>query len=351
MARKKRNPLKPKGTIPGSLILQGETKVSQAVLHQMVYDAEYFNESTVALEGLQTPDSNRVTWVDLSGLHDVQMVSDLGKWVGLSNLQIEDVLNTDHRPKFEWRNGVFFGIIKMVYRHEGEVIGEQISLAFHDNKVVTFQEQPGDVFDPIRDRLRTGMGTIRKRGADYLCYALMDVMVDHYLHVMDHAETEMEEMDDILINQPTNEMYMAIQQKSKGIAALRRLIEPFRDAAVQMNASDDFPFAEDTRVFMHDLGDHLVRCLDVLERMRETAQGLKDLFFNAVSVRMNRVMQMLTLVSAVFIPITFLAGIYGMNFDHMPELHHRYGYFWLLGVMFSMAVGMVYYFYRRGWLK
>ena len=221
------------------------------------------------------------------------------------------------------------------------------------NKLVTFQERPGDVFEPVRERLRNPERVIRKKGADYLAYALLDVIVDHYLHVIDAAELEMDDLDDDLMENPTEKLYEKIQFHSKAIGGMRRVVVPFRDYVAQLTSpsSPNDPFSEDTQMFLRDLQDHLLRCSDVLDRMKETAASLKDLYFNFLSLKMNRVMQMLTLVTSIFIPTTFIAGIYGMNFDNMPELHSTHGYFYALGAMGVIALAMIYYFYRRGWMK
>lgn len=344
--------LKPKGAPPGSLVFQGHTRVEKTVLRCYAFGADYFKESEADFNALPAPEQG-IVWLDMEGIHEAAEVEKVGNWLGLSTLQMEDILNTDHRAKFEWHGAVFFAIVKMIYHGPQGVEIEQVSLAFSGNKLVTFQERPGDVFEPVRERLRNPERVIRKKGADYLAYALLDVIVDHYLHVIDAAELEMDDLDDDLMENPTEKLYEKIQFHSKAIGGMRRVVVPFRDYVAQLTSpsTPNNPFSEDTQMFLRDLQDHLLRCSDVLDRMKETAASLKDLYFNFLSLKMNRVMQMLTLVTSIFIPTTFIAGIYGMNFDNMPELHSTHGYFYALGAMGVIALAMIYYFYRRGWMK
>lgn len=348
-----RNKPKKIGLSPGSLIHVGEQKMERPVFSYLDYSEDQFSSETdvslatcLDLKGQQT-----VSWINLDGVHDISLVEAFGKAFDLHPLTLEDILNTNHAPKFEEFEDSALIIMKMFFFDEQscQIRAEQISLVLTRCNVLTFQEQPGDVFNEVRLRIERKSGRIRQRGPDYLAYALLDSVVDSYFHVLEKIAERLDYLETELISRPTQELLHQVHQLKGQLIFLRKAVWPTRDLIGTLMHSESSLIADSTNIFLRDLYDHGVQALDTVENFRDTASGLVDLYVSSVSQRMNEVMQVLTIMASIFIPLTFIAGIYGMNFELMPELKWRYGYPMIWGIMVVCAVGMLWFFKRKKW--
>ncbi len=293
-------------------------------------------------------DNRKVTWINVDGLGDIEALKALGEMFKLHPLALEDVLTTGQRPKTETYDEFLFIIAQMVYQdHNRSICGEQVSLFLGRNFLVTIQEEADyDVFDPIRTRIRSGHGLIRKNKADYLAYALLDSIIDHYYPVLEEVGNAIDELEDDLLDRPSREMVRTLHEYKRNLTQLRRFVWPLRDVVNSLLHDSSGYIASPTRVFLRDCYDHTVQLMDLVESYKEITSGLMELYHSSVGLRTNEVMRVLTVITSIFIPLTFIVGVYGMNFAaetssgqkmpwNMPELYQPYGY---LGVMILMAV-------------
>lgn len=343
------------GLPPGTLVHIGEKKTEKIVLSLMDYSEGRLEEKI-----LEKPEDlcaylkkqSTVTWVNVYGIHDVKTIEKLGEILGVHILVLEDVMNSRQRPKAESYDDHLFIVLKMI-RYDLESSGlnvEQVSFILGKNYVLTFQEREGDVFDPIRDRIRNSKGRIRKAGADYLAYALIDIVVDHYFLALEGVGDELEGMEDVLIANPRTETLAAIHDKKRVMASLRKAVWPLRELVLALERSESGLIAKETEPFLRDVYDHIVQIIDMMETQRDTLSGFLDIYLSSVSNRMNEVMKVLTIIATIFIPLTFIAGIYGMNFEYMPELKWRWAYPAVWGAMIGLGLGMGAYFRKKRWL-
>lgn len=348
-----RSPPKKIGLSPGSLIHVGEQKLERPVFSYLDYSETQFSEQAdVSLETcLELRNAPTVSWINMDGLHDIVQVEAFGKAFELHPLTLEDILNTNHPQKFEEFDNCALLITKMFFFDEvsSRIRAEQISLVLTAENVLTFQEQPGDVFDGVRERLQRKSGRIRQRGADYLAYALLDSVVDSYFHVLEKIGDRLDYLETELIDRPTQELLQQVHQLKGQLIYLRKAVWPLREMVSGLMHSESPLIKETTNVFLRDLYDHGIQVLDTVESFRDAASGLVDLYMSSVSQRMNEVMQVLTIMASIFIPLTFVAGIYGMNFEVMPELKWRYGYLMVWGLMLVCGFGMLWFFKRKKW--
>ena len=342
------------GLPPGELVFVGEAPDEPARLSLLAYDTDRLDERPLpALDALgPLPDAPAVAWINLDGVHDVQLVQRLGERFGLHPLVLEDIVHTGQRPKAEEYDGFFFATLKMLrVGAEGrELPSEQVSLVVGPNYVLSFQERPGDVFDPVRGRLRAGRGRIRRAGAGYLAYALLDVIVDNYFAVLEHFGEQTETLEEDVLGDPSPEVQHQINHLRRSLISTRRAIWPVRELVATLDRSDSSLIPAETHRFLRDVYDHAVQVIDVLESLRDVLAGLNDLYMSSLSNRMNEVMKVLTIIGTIFIPLTFVAGIYGMNFTYMPELSWHYGYPVALAAMLAIGLALVFFFRRKGWL-
>lgn len=339
------------GLSPGSLVHVGEIRVDRVSIHVMDYDRDRIEEREVEspsdCEKYKT--SQSITWIDVKGLHRVEIIQDFGERFGLHPLVLEDILNTAQRPKTEEFEGYLLVICKMLSydRESGEVDVEQLSIILAPSLVITFQEKDGDVFDPVRERIRKGRGRIRKMGEDYLIYALLDAVVDNYFVLLDKIGTSLEDLEEGIMGNPRPDILDRTHVLKRELILIRRSIWPMREVLSNLQREESSLMTEHTGLFLRDAYEHAVQVIETVETYNDMASGLMDYHMSAVNNRMNEVMKVLTIVATIFIPLTFIAGIYGMNFEHMPELAWAWAYPAVVGVMGVLAGGMIVWFKRN----
>jgi magnesium transporter len=342
------------GLSPGTLLHIGERRLEQARLELFSYTPEQLEQqrdltAETCLVACHQPGNH---WVNLTGLHDVALVEQLGSSVGLDALALEDLLNTEHRPKVEVFDETLLVILKMLAFDKGSdnLVSEQVSIALGHNLVITFQERPWDLFDGVRERLQTTRGRMRHRGTDYLAYALIDAVVDGYFVVLEQLSDRLTDLEEELAGRPLRNTLQRIHQFKRDLIVLRKAVWPLREVVAALERNEAELIDERTAPFLRDLYDHVVQVIETVETLRDTISGLLDLYLSSVSQRTNEIMKVLTVVATIFIPLTFLVGVYGMNFHYMPELGWRWGYpaLWLL--MLTCAIGMLIAFRSKKWL-
>jgi magnesium transporter len=358
MRRKKLVKKTPKiaGSAPGTLVHVGERKAERIGVQIIEYTSEHlaereFSGETIAdcspLKGAPT-----VSWINVDGIHEIGQIEALANRFGLHPLVQEDILDTEHRPKFENYDDYIFLVLKMLQFNgeHGEISTEQVSLILGPSYVISFQERQGDVFDAVRERLRLGKGRIRRMGADYLAYALLDSIVDSYFAILEKIGDEIEILEEELVTDPGKETMARIHHFKREMILLRRSIWPLREVVSGLQREESPLVTEGVGLYLRDVYDHTIQVIDTVETFRDIISGMLDLYLSSVSNRMNEVMKVLTIIATIFIPLTFFAGIYGMNFEYMPELHWKYSYplLWLL--MVGSAAGMLVFFRRKKWL-
>ncbi len=340
------------GLPPGSLVLIGDHRNEPVTIELIDYSETISNElEIVNVEDLKIClETSTVSWVNINGIHNTDAIAAIGKVYNIHNLVLEDILNTDHRPKVEpFENYVFFTMKMMWYNEENELEKEQISIVFGKPYVLCFQEKKGDIFDPIRERIRTDSGLIRKRGSDYLVYRLIDSVVDNYFIIIERIEERVEELEEAITTDADGDHMKTIQHMKREIITLKRALLPLREAVSGLEKGVSELIDKDNEKYFRDVYDHLIQIADSLETNREVLSGLMDMDVANMSNRMNQVMKVLTVIASLFIPLTFIAGIYGMNFDYMPELHYKHGYFYAWGLMIVVFISMLIYFKRKRW--
>ncbi len=351
----KKRPKKKLGVAPGTLVHVGEPSQERITINLIDYDSEQFHEELLAIDDVQRccqlKASPSISWININGVHEIGHIEALGNCFNLHPLVLEDILNTDHRPKVEDYEDYLFLVLKMLfYDREGGIHTEQVSLVLGPNYVLSFQEKTGDVFDGVRDRLRIAKGRIRKQGADYLAYALMDAIVDGYFSILEQIGDEIEEMEQELVTDPSPQTLNRIHNFKREMILLRKAVWPLRELISALQRGESRLIAETTAIYLRDVYDHTIQVVDTVETFRDLIAGMLDLYLSSISNRMNEVMKVLTIIATIFIPLTFFAGIYGMNFEYMPELKWRWGYFGLWGVMLAISAGMLIFFRRKRWI-
>ena len=342
------------GFPPGTLVHIGEKKSETPKITIMDYDEANFQEKEIKTieECFLFKDKPTVTWINIDGLHQIEILEKLGECYGLHPLVLEDILNTDQRPKMEDYGDYIYIVLKMLDQghKSNEIVTEQISLILGPNFVFSFQEKEGDVFDPIRERIRNGKGRIRKMGGDYLAYALLDSIVDNYFIILEKLSEKIEYLEEKLITRPTPETLQTIHHIKREMIFLRKAIWPLREVIGGLERNESSLIEESTKIYLRDIYDHTIQTIDTIETFRDMVSGMLDIYLSSVSNRLNSVMKVLTIIATIFMPLTFLAGIYGMNFKYMPELEWRWGYpaIWL--IMIGIGIFMLVYFKKKNWL-
>lgn len=343
-----------KGLHPGELIHVGERKVEHVRMTVMDYDRDMFIEREYKLveECLEYADRDTVTWINVNGLHDTQIINRIGEHFGIHPLVIEDILDTEQRPELDDYVDYISIMLKMILveKDTGRIDAEQISILLCRNTVISFQEGDGDVFEPIRERIRTGKGRIRESGADYLMYILTDAVVDNYFVALEEIGELIGDIEDEVLENPNAETLMEIYELKRELVLLRKYTFPLRELVHKLQISESPLIDPSTKVYVRDLYDHAMQIMDTTESYRDMITGMLETYLSLSSNRMNEVMKVLTVMATIFIPLTFISGIYGMNFENMPELHHHLGYPGVMMFMLAVGLGMVYYFRRKKWI-
>lgn len=349
----KKSPKKP-GTAPGTLVHVGEKKIEKARISIIDYDEQNLEEKEVKAieECFPFKDKPTITWVNIDGLHDVEMIGKIGKHFDVHPLVLESIVNTGQRPKMEDFDNHIFIVLKMLYYDDkiDDIVEEQFSLILGSNFVITFQERIGDVFNPVRERIRK-TPRVRMLHSDYLAYALVDAVVDGYFAILEKLGDRIEELEEELLAHPTPEALQTIYHLKRKLISLRRSVWPLREVIARLERGDSDLIHVTTAMYFRDVYDHTIQVIDTVESFRDMVSGMMDTYLSSLSNRMNEVMKVLTLIATIFIPLTFIAGIYGMNFGHMPELQWSWSYplgFWLIIVV--IAGFLIVMFKRRRWL-
>ncbi len=347
--------MKPPGTAPGTLV--APEHADKPVITIISYDQDEMTEKIIGGPDEIKPflSEENIVWVDVVGLGDTDLIAKLGEILGLHLLALEDVLNVHHRPKAEVYENEIFIVTRMVRIINGVLDLEQVSFFLGKNYVVSFQERKGDCFEPVRDRIRKGGRRIRFMRADYLAYALIDAIVDGYFPVLEHYSEKLIVLEDVVVANPNQKIVEDSYVVKRDFQVLHHSIWPLREA--MRTLSGDVPLVHnETTQFFRDCHDHVIQIVDILEVYRERVAGLTDLYLSCLSNKMNDIMKVLTIIATIFIPLSFIAGVYGMNFDqnaspfNMPELRWYLGYPFALGIMLALAAGLVFYFWRKGWI-
>ncbi|MHC4460762.1 MAG: magnesium/cobalt transporter CorA [Planctomycetota bacterium] len=342
------------GLPPGTLVYVGEKKAESVRITYIDYDEQRFEEKQAPSieECLKLKDTPTVTWINIDGIHDIELIEKLGKGFELHPLILEDILSTGQRPKFEDYEKYIFVVLKMLsFSEENQSVeAEQVSLILGPNYVISFQERIGDVFENIRERIRNAKGRVRKMEADYLAYALIDAIVDNYFVILERFGEKIESMEEEVVGDPTEKTVQQIHSLKREMISLRKSVWPFRELIGGLQKSESSLIKETTDIYLRDVYDHTIQIIDTIESFRDMVSGMLDIYLSSLSNKMNAVMKVLTIIATLFIPLTFVAGIYGMNFKYMPELEWRWAYLIVWLVMIAVAVIMLFYFRRKKWL-
>ncbi|KAA1259208.1 Magnesium transport protein CorA [Rubripirellula obstinata] len=344
------------GARPGTLVIPKDA--AKPTIRSIHYHLGGCDEADVVdIDNLhETFKPDTVTWVDVQGFGDRKVMQKIGKVFGLHSLLLEDIVNVPQRPKTEPYGDQLLMVVRMVQLEKNEdtrsvgVDMEQISIVLAKNYVITFQEKHGDVLDPVRARIRSGKGVIRTHGADYLAYAIADTIIDCYYPVLESVGDKLESLENDVIHNPTPAVLQELNAMKNQLINLRRAIWPQREAINSLVRGDHNLMTEPVGVYLRDTYDHCIQTSEVAEMYREMVTGLMNTYLSSIANRTNEVMKVLTIMASIFIPLTFMAGIYGMNFEHMPELHYRYSYAILWAAMLAVGGGMIAYFWKKGWI-
>ena len=346
--------LKKAGASPGTLVHIGDQKVDETRITLIDYDEAHLQERV--LDGIEEAfplkDLPTVTWINIDGLHETDTIETVGQHFNIHPLVLEDILNTGQRPKTEEFEDVIFVVLKMLhYNKDAEKIrSEQFSLVLGSNFLITFQEIHGDVFNVVRERIRKPKTRIRKAGCDYLAYALIDAIVDHYFIILEALGDKIEDIEIQLLDNPTTDTLEIIHEMKREMIYLRKQIWPIREIVNSLVKSESSLIQEQMHIYFRDVYDHTIQIIDTIESYRDILAGMLDIYLSTLSNIMNEVMKVLTIIATIFIPITFIAGVYGMNFKFMPELEWRWGYAMVWAIIVVAAGIMIGFFKKKQWL-
>ena len=348
------------GLKPGSIVYVGDQRTDPVEITVINYDTENYEEKT--LEKIEDcfpyKDKPGISWINVCGIYREDIIEKIGNHFDLHPLVMEDIVNTGHRPKLESTDDYIFVVLKMLYKNtEGDLFkSEQVSIFFTKNVIITFQEKKGDVFDPVRHRLKKTVPRSRFLGPDYLAYSLIDAIVDNYFFVMEEIGDQLEELEDVLMANPTKEQLETIHTIKRELIFIRKAVWPLREVIGGLDRIESQLVNDYTHSYLRDLYEHVIQVIDTVETFRDMVSGLLDVYLSSISNRMNEVMKVLTIIATIFIPLGFLAGVYGMNFDtsisplNMPELSFRYGYIFFWSLVCVIGFGLVWFFRRKNWL-
>jgi len=356
MQKKERQQRKRKkiGLPPGSVVFTGNQKVEKVVIHYLQYDEKELEENTFDNQTKITFEPSldeQVDWYDMRGLHDTKLLESIGKTFDIHSLILENIADVQQRPKFEeYEKGIFIVVRAFTFdRIDKRVKAEQVAIYFRKGLLISFQENESDLFVAVRNRVQAGRGKVRSKGADYLAYALLDNIIDNYFVVFDEIQDVMENLEEKLLDNPDSSIKGEIHHLKKELLVVRKSISPLRETISQFSKTDSSHVEENTTIYIRDVYDHTIQIMDLNETQRDILNGMQDLYISEISFKMNQVMQVLTIITTIFVPLSFLAGLYGMNFEKIPELKYENGYFVLLSVMFLIFVGSLIFFKKKKW--
>lgn len=336
---------------PGTLMAVEGTGASKITV--IDYNVTEFQQRELKnlMETAPYRDTPTISWINVDG-RDVEVIRHIGEYFGVHPLVLEDIVDLGQRPKVEDYGDYLFFIVKMIYHDKKtlDLYAEQIGLVLSDNFVISFQEKEGDVFDPIRLRIKEAKGRVRTQGADYLAYCLLDAIVDNYFAVLEKIGEDIDRMEKEMLEKLDERMPLQIHRLKTKIIYLRKQIWPLREVLSGLQRSQPRLIKKTTEIYLRDVYDHTIQVNDTLEAFRDAISGMHDVYLSGMSNKMNEIMKVLTIFSAIFIPLTFVAGVYGMNFENMPELRWRYSYFVVIGIMAILGFGMLFYFKKRKWI-
>jgi magnesium transporter len=341
------------GLPPGTLIHIGEKSDREIKVSVIDYGESHFEEKEIKAlkECFYFTDPSIISWINLEGLHEIEVIRQLGECQGLHPLVLEDILNTDQRPKVEDYGDYLYIVLKMFRNGKGgEITSEQVSIILGANFVISFQEGiSGDVFDPVRERIRNGKNKMRSMGADYLTYCLMDAIVDNYFVVLEETEEKIEALEAEVVADPSPETIKRLYKLKREMIFLRKAVWPMRELLAAMTRRDSKLISDPVGIYLRDVYDHVIQVIDIIEVSRDMLSGMLDIYLSSTNNRLNEVMRFLTVIATIFMPLSFLASLWGMNFKKMPELEMGWGYPVALCIMVSIAFAMVLWFRKKRW--
>ncbi|WP_093368278.1 magnesium/cobalt transporter CorA [Psychroflexus sediminis] len=348
----KRKPIQ--NQIPGKITYVGEETSEETVINVISYNEEkvvYHNNCSLEkVLDLVTHEKEFQHWINFIGVHDVKKLADLGNLLQIHPLVLEDIANTKQRPKLdEFEDYVFFALKMIFHNDAGLLIKNHFGIVFNKSYIISFQQSQDSIFNSIRDRIHNKVGRIRMRGTDYLFYALIDAVVDNYYNVTETIEEKTENLEDRILKDAHNASTSEIQLLKREILSVRKAIFPAKELIRKLQISKHELYDQSTKAYLADLYDHILQVTENVDIYREIVWGLMDMYMSSLSNKMNQVMKVLTIMSSIFIPLTFIAGVYGMNFEFMPELGYRPAYFIVWGVMLVMTLALIYFFKRKNW--
>lgn len=342
------------GMSPGTLVYVGETRDEKATISLVEYDKDTIleNHFSKVTELLRHGLNHQISWINVNGVHDVAVVGQIGEFFGIHPLVLEDIVNTHQRPKFEDHDHYSYLVLKMLLPASDGYSTEiqQVSLIVGLNYVISFQELPSKIFDAVKARLFSPLGRMRTLGADYLAYALIDAIIDNYYEVLEFFGEQIEELEDRVVLKPDPLVIKEIHTLKNELLFMRKSVWPLREVINAIQRGDSPMFADETRIYIRDIYDHTIQVIDTIEMYRDMVSGMLDIYLSSISNRLNEVMKVLTIISTIFIPLNFIAGVYGMNFKYMPELEVVWGYPAILALMAAVAASLLYFFRKRSWL-
>jgi magnesium transporter len=341
------------GLAPGTLVHVGRRKVDQVNIKILEYGSDTFNEIEVqsVAECLPLALDTQIRWVDIVGLHQVDIIGDIGDKINIHPLVLEDILHTNQRPKAEAYEEYLYLVLRTPYWDEKKLTidSEQVSVILGAGYVITFLEGDQDILESVRERVRIGRGRIRNQGSDYLVYAIMDAVVDQYFTVLDNLSDRVAELEDEVVTKPTTSTLQTIQDLKHELISFRKLIWPVRELVAGLERGKTDFFADATLVYLRDVHDHSIRVLETTEMYRDMVASMLDIYISSVNNKLNEIMKVLTIIATLFIPLTFVTGVYGMNFVNLPGAQWQWGFYLLIAFMIAVFLMMVAYFRRRHW--
>jgi len=342
------------GLPPGTLVHVGERMVEKPKIRIMDYDESRVEEKDLLSVEEAFPYKGRptVTWISIEGIHEKDVIEKIGCHFNIHPLLLEDIMNTDQQPKMEDFGDYLFIVLKALSREDkdGEVRAEQVSLIVNRDVVISFQERESPLFDAVRERIRSGKGRHRRSTTDYLAYSLIDAVVDQYFVIMESMGESIETVEDRLVSDPRPATLRGIQTLRREMLVFRKSVWPLREVILHLERSESPLVHKTTEIFFRDVYEHTIQVMDTIETHRDMLSGMLDIYLSSVSNRLNEVMKVLTIIATIFMPLTFIAGVYGMNFEFLPEVKWRYGYAFVWAIMIAVAATMIHYFKKKKWI-